>query len=162
MFSLPFAFVMAFSGLYSLLWLPQLLGPKLGWAMGLLGALTCLALAASLAVPAWKALRQTGPALVVDARGITDNFHLNTHLPWRVIASANVELYKGGALVLVLLPGARLPDGEVVRARFWRRLFSGGDLSIPLGSLAHNPRRLSEALQAHLAQQGRSASDKAR
>lgn len=150
---------MAFSGLYAPLWLPHVLGEKLGWAMGLLGALCCLALAASLAAPALKALRRQGPVLVVDAHGITDSFHLHTQLPWRVIASASVNLYKGGALVLVLRPGARLPDGEVVRARFWRRLFSGGDLSIPLRGLVYDPRRLRDALQAHLAQNG---SDKAR
>jgi hypothetical protein len=159
-FSLPFALVMAMSGLWALLWLPQALDGRLGWAAAILGALMCLALAGSVGWPALKALRERGPALVVDARGITDNFHLHAHLPWRVITSASVDLYKGGTLVLVLRPGSLLPGGEVVRARFWRRLFSGGDLSIPLRSLVYDHRRLTEALQAHLA--CRHASDEAR
>lgn len=159
MFSLPFAFIMAVSGLWAPFWLPQLLGPRLGLATGILFALMALALAGGVAGPALRALREKDPALIIDARAITDNFHLHRHLPWGVIASAAVDLGEGGSLVLVLRPGARLPGGEVARARFWRRLFHGGDLSIPLAGLVYDQRRLREALKAHLALQ---ASDKTR
>lgn len=162
LFSLPFAVFMAVAGLYALLWVPALLGGKQGMAVALFFTLTALALAGGVGAPAWRALRQKGPALVVDARGITDNFHLNAHLPWSAIASARVDYGKGNHLSLVLRPGARLPGGEIARARFWRRLFSGGDLRIPLGRLAHHPLRLQEALQGHLAQPRPRPSDEAR
>lgn len=158
-FALPFAALMALGGPAMLLWLPSLLGAKLGIPLGIFFALASLALAGGIGGPALKALRQKGPALVIDARGITDNFHLNKHLPWQVIESACVDLGDGDTLVIVLRPGARLPGGAMVRAQFWRRLFSGGDLSIPLGGLVCNHHRLREVLQAHLACQ---ASDKAR
>jgi len=39
-----------------------------------------LPLAASVGGAALKAWREKGPTLFVDAHGITDNFHLQTHL----------------------------------------------------------------------------------
>lgn len=161
-FSLPFAFVMGFSGAIALLWMPQMLG-RLGIALGIPAALLCLALAVSIGGSALKALRHKGPALVIDERGITDSFHLNMHLPWSAIAAANIDHGDGRDLMVVLRAGARLPGGGVMpKPGFWRgmrRAFSGGDLRIPLGGLAYHPTRLREALKAHLAFKG---SDEAR
>jgi hypothetical protein len=152
LFTLPFAAVIALSGLAGLLWLPHLLGPRLGLAMSLLGALVMLALAASIGGGALQSLRLHGPALVVDAQGITDHFHLHAHLPWSDIESASLDVGDGNSLVLVLRPGVSLPGGGEVRPSMWRsakRFFNGGDVSIPLGRLAYHPHRLRQALEAH-------------
>ena len=164
-FSLPFAFVVCLAGLSAPFLLPAMFGARLGLAMGIFFALMSLALAASVAGPALKALREQGPALVVDARGITDNFHLHVHLPWSAVQSATVDYGEGDSLMLTLRPGAQLPDGGVVQKSLWRRVrraFNGGDVRIPLGGLVYEHRRLRDALKAHLAHQAGSASDKAR
>ncbi len=162
LFSLPLAVMVGGAGLSAPLLLPALFGPRAGLVMGLFFALLSLALAAGIGGSAWKALRERGPALVVDTRGITDNFHLNTHLPWNAIQSATVDYGDADSLMLTLHPGAQLPDGGVVHKGLWRsirRAFNGGDLRIPLGGLVYDHRRLRDALKAHLALQ---ASDKAR
>lgn len=158
-FSLPFALVVAVSGLGSLLWLPETLG-LLGFGRGVslgVGAFACvfcLALAGSVANSALKCLRHEGPALVVDARGITDRFYLNASIAWRDIGSASVDDGDGDKLVLVLRAGALLPDGAVVRKTWPRRvgrLFSGGDVQVPLHGVIYQPKRLRDTLEWHLA-----------
>lgn len=163
-FTLPFAAVLLLSGVISLPWLPALLGPRLGWPAAVLVCLTSAGIGLSIGGSAWRALRSRGPALIVDDRGITDRFHLNTFIPWSAVQSATIDHGDGNHLMLVLRPGARLPDGGRVQPSFWRgvrRLFSGGDVQIPLGSLAYNPNRLRAALQSHLAAQrsGRATPD---
>lgn len=155
-FTLPFAAVLLLSGLISLTWLPAWLGPRLGWPAAALGLLTCGCVGLSIGSSAWRALRSRGPALIVDDRGITDRFHLNTFIPWSAVQSATIDRGHGYHLILVLRPGASLPDGGRVQPTFWRqvrRLFSGGDVQIPLGGLVYNPNRLRAALQSHLADQ---------
>lgn len=165
LFSLPFAVVLALGGLVSLAWLPQVLGARLGLTLAVLAVLASFALAAAIGRSAWQALSSTGPALVVDARGITDRFHLHTHLPWPVIESATVDHGEGNDLMLVLRPGTRLPQGGEVKPtllRRLRRLFSGGDVRIPLGGLVVDHRRLRDALKAHLALQTQQAGPQGR
>jgi len=154
LFALPFAIVVAVSGVRCVWWLPQLLGPRAGSILGWLVALAAVAMAASVGREAWRSLTEPGPALILDARGITDQFHLHAHLPWSAVQAVKLEHGDGASLVLVLRPGAVLPSGHVVRPS-WRqqarRLVSGGDLTIPLGGLVYQPRRLRETLDAQLA-----------
>ena len=164
LFSLPFALVLVASGLTGLRWLPLVLGNRPGWIVGALYALAAVALAMSIARSAWQALTAAGPALLVDTRGITDRFHLNTQVPWSAILATSLDYGDGNSLVLRLRPGATLPDGEVVRdtwGRAARRLFAGGDLTIPLGGLVYDHTQLREALAAHLAHARRSGAPKA-
>lgn len=154
LFSLPFAVVIAFHGVLALRWLPAVLGPRPGLVVGALWAIAALALGGWIGRGAWKALTEPGPALVLDARGITDNFHLHAQVPWSAVQSFTLDHGDGNRLVLVLRPGAFLPDGRIVRntwTRAARRLVDGGDLAIPLGGLVYQPKRLRESLQAHLA-----------
>ena len=157
--SLPFTLVMAASGLYSLQLLPRLLGARPGIIIGGLAALVCVAMAITIARSAWHALTDAGPALLIDAHGITDRFHLNTHVPWSAIRSTSLDYGGGNSLVLNLRPGSTLANGETVRntwSRAANRLFNGGDLTIPLGGLVYDPSQLRETLAAHLAHARRS------
>jgi hypothetical protein len=154
LFSLPFALVLAINAVLSLRWMPQLLGSRAGWIVGVLAALAGGALAISLGRSGWQALTDAGPALLVDARGITDRFHLHTHVPWGAIRSTSLSYGDGNSLVLTLRPGGMLANGEMVRdtwGRAARRLLNGGDLTIPLGGLVYDPLQLRETLAAHLA-----------
>jgi hypothetical protein len=100
---------------------------------------------------AWIALTDKEPALIVDSRGITDNFHLNAFVPWSDMKSASVEFGDGGCLSIVLRDGATAPSGKPVKpslARTLKRALTGSDLTIPLGSLSYNPTKL-RALLTH-------------
>lgn len=159
-FSLFFAIGFFVSGLGSLVFLPQVLellgfshGVSLG--MGALCSVFNLALAASLASSALKCLKHKGPALVVNGEGITDYFHLNAFIPWSDIESATLDYGDGNHLVLVLRAGAVSPKGDVVRKtwlRRTRRLFNGGDLSVPLHGVVYQHKRLNDALERYLQQ----------
>ncbi|RTL43318.1 MAG: hypothetical protein EKK53_10480 [Burkholderiales bacterium] len=158
LFTLPFVVVMAVSGLMSVFWLPHLLGPRLGFTIGALFALLSVALAVSLGRDALQALNSRGPALVVDARGITDHFHLHTHVPWSEIESATIDGEDGTDLMLMLRPGTALPGGGIVKPTVRRQMgrwFGRADLRIPLGGLVYHHRQLEAALKAHLARQPR-------
>jgi hypothetical protein len=158
--ALPFTLVIAVSGLSGLRLLPRLLGDKAGWIIAALAALVCVGVAGSIARGAWRALTAAGPALLVDASGITDRFHLHTHLPWSAILSTSLDYGEGNNLTLRLRPGAIGADGQVVRntwGRAARRLLAGGDLTIPLGGLVYDYTQLREALAAHLAYARRGA-----
>ena len=113
---------------------------------GIAGAELCLLGAACVAIPvgrsSWIALTNKEPALVVDSRGIADHFHLNAFLPWSDIKSASSD---GNSLSIVLRDGAASPGGARVEpglTRTLKRAFTGADLSIPLGSLSHDPNKL--------------------
>jgi hypothetical protein len=100
---------------------------------------------------AWIALTDKEPALIVDSRGITDNFHLNAFLPWSAMKSASVEFGGGDCLFIVLRDGAMTPGGKPVEpglGRTLKRALTGSDLTIPLGSLSYNPNKL-RALLTH-------------
>ncbi len=153
-FALPFALVMAVSGIWSAVAVHVLLPGPLGIALALLSLLLSCSLAIMLGKGAWDSLAADGPALIVDARGITDHFHLNAFLPWSDIESASIDHGDGDSLTLTLRAGASLPDGRVVRRSFSRKLrraFNGGDLAIPLGPLSYQPRLLRNSLKYHLA-----------
>jgi hypothetical protein len=165
LFTLPFVAIMAVAGLMSVIWLPHLLGPRLGYATWVLFALFSVALAVTLGREALQALNSRGPALVVDAEGITDHFRLHTHVPWSVVESATIDGEDGNDLSLMLRPGTALPGGRQVKATFRRRMgrwFGRADLTIPLGGLVYNHRELRDALEAHLARQARPPSAPAR
>ncbi len=165
LFTLPFVAVIGVSGLFSVIWLPQLFGPRLGYAAAALFALFSVALAVSLGRDALQALRSRGPALVVDAEGITDHFHLHTHVPWSAIESARIDGDDGNDLMLMLHPGTTLPGGRLVKPTLRRglgRWFGGADVRIPLGGIVYNHRQLSEALTAHLTRQPRPPRPQAR
>lgn len=158
LFTLPFVAIVGLSGLMSVIWLPHLLGPRLGYVTGALFALFSVALAFTLGREALQALNSRGPALVVDAEGITDRFHLHTHVPWSVVESATIDGEDGNDLSLMLRPGTALPRGGQVKPTLRRRMgrwFGRADLTIPLGGLVYNHRELRDALKAHLARQPR-------
>lgn len=165
LFTLPFAAVIGVSGPFSVIWLPQLFGPRLGLAMGALFALFSVALAVSLGRDALQALGSRGPALVVDDQGITDHFHLHTHVPWSAIESASIDGEDGNHLMLMLHPGTALPGGRLVKPTWQRRIgrwFGGADMRIPLAGIVYDRRQLSDALTSHLARQLRPPSLQAR
>lgn len=159
LFALPYSVVLAVGAVFAYQWLPMVLGARPGKIIGSIAALVCAAFAFTLARSAWRALTDAGPALRIDAQGITDRFHLNTHVPWTAIRNATLGYGDGDRLTLTLRPGARLADGQVFRSTWGgaaRRLLDGGDLSIPLGGLVYQHGQLRDTLAAHLAHARRS------
>ena len=122
---------------------------------GLAVAGLCLFSAVCVAFPvgrsAWIALTNKEPVLIVDSRGITDHFHLNAFLPWGDLKSVSLEYGDGDCLAITLRDGATGSGGKTVEpslTRTLKRAFTGGDLTIPLGSLTYNPNKL-RALLTH-------------
>jgi hypothetical protein len=154
MLALPIAFVIAVSGIWFAFAAYQSFEGGLGIALSALGLLTGAG-AISVGKACWDGVVQTAPALTVDARGITDAFHLRTFLPWSDIAAATVDYGDGDSLVISLREGAPLPSGKPVRpslSRLAKRAFNGGDLAIPLGSLRYDHRQLRASLKHYVAQ----------
>jgi hypothetical protein len=153
-FALPFALVLLLGGFLSAGMAYEAFDGNLG--IGIAGV--CLFSALCVGIPvgrsAWIALTDKEPALIVDSRGITDNFHLHAFLPWSDMKSARVEFGGGDCLSIVLRDGATAPGGKPVGpslTRTLKRAWTGSDLTIPLGSLSYNPNRL-RALLTHYTQ----------
>lgn len=154
-FTLPFALLLAVSGIWSAVFLYFALAGNLGLALALLSLFSSLCIAISLGSSAWKSLAEKGPVLIVDARGITDHFHLQTFFPWSDIATATIDYGDGDQLTLTLREGALLANGVRIRtglSRAVKRAFTGGDMAIPLASLRYNHHQLREALKYYLSQ----------
>jgi hypothetical protein len=105
-----------------------------GTAVAVLSLFGALCVAIPVGRSSWIALTNKEPALVVDARGITDHFHLKAFLPWSDVQSVSVDYGAGYNLTIVLRDGAAAPGGEPVQpsiTRTIKRAFTGADLTIP-------------------------------
>jgi hypothetical protein len=146
--ALPMALLVAASCLWFAVVTYSAIDGGLGIAVAALCAVCSLA-AFSVARHSWKGLTQEEPVLMLDADGITDEFHHHIFLPWSDIESATVDYGDGDSLVITLREGASLPNGKIVHRSFARaakRAFNGGDLAIPLGSLSVDYRQLKQLL----------------
>ncbi|MFL6605615.1 MAG: hypothetical protein ACJ8R9_30360 [Steroidobacteraceae bacterium] len=117
-FGLPFAFVLFVSGI-EFAWVAHyVLEGKLGMAIAMLTLFVTLCVAISVGRSSWNALAEKGPALIVDSRGITDQFHLNAFLPWSDVESASVDYGDEDSLTITLRAGALVPgSGEGRKAK---------------------------------------------
>lgn len=152
-FVLPFAWLLALAGIFSALLAYKNLTGNPGLALALLALFSSLCIAIPLGSSAWKSLVEKGPALIVDAYGITDHFHLQTAFPWCDIAAATIDYGSGSHLILTLREGVLLANGVRIRkdlSRALKRAFTGGDTAIPLGSLRCNHYHLRNALKYYL------------
>lgn len=153
MLALPFALVVAASGLwFAILGYFSFDGVP-GGALIVVGVIGFLG-ASSVVRHSWQGVAQTDPVLVLDADGITDDFHHNMFVSWSDIQSATIDYGDGDSLVITLRQGASFPNGKVVHRSFTRmakHAFNGGDLAIPLGSLSVDYRKLKRSLQYYVA-----------
>jgi len=92
----------------------------------------------------WKRVRWEGPALVLDARGVTDLWGGKPTIAWKSIAQVRLDLGDGDRMVVRLRDNRGL--GKAVA-----RLFNGGDFSIYLGSLSVDYRLLQSTADAYIA-----------
>lgn len=86
----------------------------------------------------------------------------HTCIPCSDIESASLNCGDGDSLVLVLRAGALLPGGTVVLKTWPRRvgrLFSGGDVHIPLHGLIYQPKRLRTTPRGNLERARREPAD---
>jgi len=155
--ALPMALMVAAAALWFAYATYSSIDGGLGVALAALCAVGCL-MALSVARNSWKAIAHLEPVLVLDADGITDDFHHHMFLPWSDIQSATLDHGDGDSLVITLQEGASLPNGRIVHRSFTRmarRAFNGGDLAIPLGSLSVDYRQLRRSLQSNLGRAAR-------
>ena len=152
-FGLPFAFAVFSSGFgFAALAHSQLPGTP-GIVIAMLSLFAALCIAISVGKSSWDALTEKEPALIVDSRGITDQFHLNAFLPWSDMQSVSVDYGDGHSLTIVLRAGAAVPGRKAVTPsipRMLRRAFTGGDLRIPLASLSYNHNQLRAVLKHNM------------
>jgi hypothetical protein len=149
-FALPFAMMLLIGGILFAAIAHSHLEGNFGTAVAVLSLFSALCVAIPLGRSSWIALTNKEPALVVDSRGITDDFHLHAFLPWSDVQSASVDYGDGDRLTIVLRDGARAPGGKPVEpsiTRTIKRAFTGADLTIPLGSLSYNPIKLRDLLK---------------
>ena len=92
-----------------------------------------------------KGARWDGPALVLDAEGVTDLWGGKPTIAWSLIAQARLDLGDGDRLVLRL-------RGNRGLGKAMARLFNGGDYSIYLGSLRVDYPLLQRTADAYIAQ----------
>jgi hypothetical protein len=152
-FTLPFAIVLLIGGCTGALIAYGHFDGNLGIGIGGLALFGALCVAIPVGRSAWIALTNKEPALIVDANGITDHFHLHAFLPWSQIQSASADLRDGDSLSIVLRDGVTAPNGKRVEpgvARALKRAFTGSDLQIPLGSLSYNPNKLRDLLTYYM------------
>jgi hypothetical protein len=152
-FTLPFAIGLLIAGFGSALIAYDNFEGKFGIAVAGLCLFSTLCVGIPVGRSAWTALTNKEPALIVDASGITDYFHLNVFLQWSDMKSVSLDYGDGNCLSIVLRDGATTPDGTPVRqsvTRAIKRAFTGSDLKIPLGSLTYNPNKLRELLKHYM------------
>ena len=143
-FGLPFALVVFISGIVLAAIAHAVFEGKPGIVIAILILFAALCIAIPMGKSSWDALTEKEPALIVDSSGITDQFHLNVFLPWSDIKSASVDYADGYSLTIVLR------SGTPSIARTLKRAFTGGDLTIPLGSLSYNHNQLRTFLKQRL------------
>jgi hypothetical protein len=144
-FAVPFAVGLFISGIYFALIVYDNLPKNFAFAAAALTLFSALCVAIPVGRSAWIALTNKEPALIVDSRGITDQFHLNAFLPWSDLKSVSLEYGDGSSLAIVLRDGAKGSGGtpaEPSLTRTLKRAFTGADLTIPLGSLTYDPNKL--------------------
>jgi hypothetical protein len=151
--ALPFAIGLLMAGATSALIAYSNFDGKFGIAVAGFGLFVSLCVSIPIGRSAWIALTNKEPVLIVDARGITDYFHLNAFLPWSDMKSVSLDYGDGNCLSIVLRDGATTPDGTPVGqsvTRAIKRAFTGSDLTIPLGSLTYNSNKLRELLKHYM------------
>lgn len=139
---------LALGGVFAVVMLPQWL-ERGALAASMLSGFVVFCVVGTVAKTAWRALRAKGPALMIDAVGITDVERGLDTVPWRAMARVEQDDYRRRLYVDLREP---VYASALLRPRSWlRRGVSGGDVVFSLASLVYEPRVLKRTLAAYQA-----------
>lgn len=158
LFALPIQAAFLASFVYGLVMAISLLTGWVAWATVAVLAIGILAITFELIPASWRAFIGKSPALLLDARGLTDVDRGIGPIPWSEIESIDLDYGDGDTMQVRFVPGSRYHGGRGKVLRSVKRAFNGGDLAIPLGGLVYEPRRLQRAVDHFLSQSRSGAS----
>lgn len=144
-FSLPLVLMMGIVGIYSVYLM--FTGDRLVMMFAGCGAFVAFCVGGTFGKSVLEALRNKEPAVIIDARGLSDFRGSVGLIPWHEIASARLG---DDEQVILINFGNQADQSRRRLTSTARRLFSGADCTVALGGLSYNFRELEKSLAEHL------------
>ena len=148
-FSLTFAVVLCVSGLTIAVVAASIPTASLRYVMWIVVVGSSLAIAASLANGALKALTSKDPVLTFDDEGVTHVDGDSTFLAWSEIARISTTHNDGDRLGIWFTRSSAYHQETGALKAIAQRALSGADMSIRLGDLVYNPTELKKTVAAY-------------
>lgn len=146
-FSIPFVAMLVAGGVYALyLFLAVGADDKLIRLFSGLALFVYFCVAGTMGRSVLDVLRSQGPALIVDAEGITDVEHDAELVPWTEIEKVKID-DEDNCIVVNFFEGSRYVAGRGQVSKITRRLLRRGDRKFPLQGLVFRWHDLEKALK---------------